>query len=424
MSHFRARVEPCAVGSGAKSDIGVVTPPAEETEHGFFRRPMNGVQASVARVEHSLPGLLLLLALVAVLNGGCTQSRHRSSSSSPTAFSRYDQAPVPLRSEVVYSGSDLGVPAGLAVVGTLLVISDPYASPHIHVIDLSTGRVVRSFGDTGEGPDEYKLPISVLADEATDRIWIGDRALGRLTQISLDGIRTKVWKPSVRVIQLRGTAYFDVVLSLDPKGALRFLAGDVTGGSQFIELDSTGRIMQRLGPPAPNAASMPGALSGRLFAHVVARRPDGSILATGGVNAGDLEYYDRRGGLVDSVATPIHFSPSWKPGGTLEHPGLVATEDSRHGYLDLAATRSRLVALFSGRYLRKHPTDAFAGRDLQVYDWHGHLLSVYRADKALTSIAVDTITGLIYGTHWGLEPSVVRLRLPDPGLARPTGHGP
>ena len=74
-----------------------------------------------------------------------------------------------------------GVPSGMIVlVATCGDLAYLRASGQqvIRVVDLATGRVVGQIGRGGEGPGELRLPISLLADCARGRLFVGDPPAG------------------------------------------------------------------------------------------------------------------------------------------------------------------------------------------------------------------------------------------------------
>lgn len=326
----------------------------------------------------------------------------------------YPVAPIPVASSILFESDHLALPSRVAVIHDYLVVTDPYTAPHIHVIEKNTGRLVRSFGRTGEGPGEYRSPLAVVADESSNRAWIGDSPLGRITGILLDSIRSENWQPYTEIIRLHDKTFGDILLSA-PAGTSgpRLLATDLSGQAQFFEFDAHGQILGQFGPPVPQSGTIPPEIAGRVFGTVTALVRHDSLVAAGGLWTGTIVLYDREGYVRDSVHTPIRFSPAWAASGTPEKPGMRATAETRKGYVQLAERNGQILGLFSGLRLQEYPTDVSGGRDLHVFDREGKLIRVYRFDRSLTSIAVDTESHTLYGTHWGTRPAVLKIELPD-----------
>jgi hypothetical protein len=98
---------------------------------------------------------------------------------------------------------------------------------------------------------------------------------------------------------------------------------------------------------------------------------------------------------------------------------MIPDRDAKNGYVAMAATSDRVIAVFSGRTLGECEIEASAGRDLHVFDWAGNLVAIYRLDTALRAVAVDTETGVVYGSRWATDPAVVHFKLPLPmGMSR------
>lgn len=342
---------------------------------------------------------------------GCSPEQKLPRSESVTNV--YSVEPIPVTSSVLYESTDLAAPAEIAIVRDLLVVTDPYAAPHVLVIDKRSGRLVRAFGSTGEGPGEYRAPLAAVGDEVGNRVWIGDSPLGRLTEVSLDHIDAEGWQPVTRVIKLKEKTFLDVLLaSGQDSSRVRFLAVDATGQSRFFEFDDRGKIVARLGSAVRQSEGISPEIAGRVFASVITLDRGDSIIAAAGVWTGTLVLYGRDGTLRDSIRTPIRFPPNWESSGTPDNPGMRATHETRKGYVDLATSGDQLIGVFSGRFLREYPQEASAGRDLHIFDGEGRLLRVYRLDRGVTSIAVDQDGQTLYGTHWGVRPAVLRIALP------------
>jgi hypothetical protein len=73
---------------------------------------------------------------------------------------------------------------------------------------------------------------------------------------------------------------------------------------------------------------------------------------------------------------------------------------ARFGYLGCAATATHLIALYSGVLASLSETQEDR-RYLHVFDWTGHLLSVWRLDHAPHAIAVDRTGATLYSIGEG-----------------------
>lgn len=70
----------------------------------------------------------------------------------------------------------------LRVVRGRLVVTDALTRPHIHILDIATGVVVKQFGAHGDGPGEYRDPQWVHGQPGdSGAVWVYDYVHRRLT---------------------------------------------------------------------------------------------------------------------------------------------------------------------------------------------------------------------------------------------------
>ena len=105
-------------------------------------------------------------------------------------------------------------------------------------------------------------------------------------------------------------------------------------------------------------------------------------------------------------------------------PSLATGDDLRLGYVDVAASRDRIYALFSGRTRAGHPDEAIYGRDVHVFDWDGKLHSVIHLDADAMAIALDEGQDLLLAVRHLPTPAVLAYELPpDPAGSAPRPAG-
>ncbi len=320
--------------------------------------------------------------------------------SPPVRTSRVD-----VRVSVHYRADNLGFPTALALARGYLIITNPYAEPHIHVIDPQTKSLVASFGRSGAGPGEYRSPLFVSAATDTDLVWIGDPNLGRITELSLDSVLSG-GRPFRRAIPLQ--TRFREVIPLK-RG---FLVHDWLGGSKFLLVDRDGRVLARVGPSPPVTRDVPASVASIAYADLIAHHPTRDLMAAAGIRTGSLVFYDLQGNIVDSARTPFQFTPSFRVGRQSGMPSMVPERSAPYGYVGIGTTEEYLVLVFSGRTLRDYGPEAAAGQELHVFSWQGNLLFTYLLDTAVRFIVIDERAGVLYGSKWEDDPAVVSVKLP------------
>lgn len=127
---------------------------------------------------------MLLLAFVSTLSGGCGSDSDLPASADETVSP--PGVTVLSGGRRLLSGDALGIPIAMSLIGDRLVVIDGAADPFLHIVDPSSGELLRFFGRRGEGPGEFGMVWAVYSvPGATEHAWAFDLTRNRLTKISL-----------------------------------------------------------------------------------------------------------------------------------------------------------------------------------------------------------------------------------------------
>jgi len=154
-------------------------------------------------------------------------------------------------------------PTRLAIAGRgRTYVSDGYGNCRIHAFD-EAERLVRSWGEPGNGPGEFRIPHALTVDEA-GRVLVCDRENDRIQVFDSDGRHVETWSGLQRpnAIQQGEDGLLYVAEGRAPSGA-------VPSGIAIHTAD--GRRVTRLGTDRPDE---PG---GFVSAHGMAVDSEGSI---------------------------------------------------------------------------------------------------------------------------------------------------
>jgi len=303
-----------------------------------------------------------------------------------------------LAGTVLNASPVLALPKRIAVVGDYLVVIDAASDSALHVFDRHTGRLARSVGRRGKGPGEFEGAWALSQDVHADgTVWVYDLALRRLTRVPLSA-NADEHASARRMLHLSGGAVLtgprwiapDTILSLG------FLMD-----ARVALFDSTGRRSGAMGRPlfSPEAGQPMQAAQALLAAH-----PDHRRFAIANRYVSRIELLDLARGTIQSVAGPVAVNP-----------GPAVIDLGRFAYVDVVATATRVVALFSGRTVEEYEGDAGFGNVLHVFDWEGRFLGAYRLDADVLAIAADEGGDAVYALRHDPVPAVVRYRLPPAG---------
>lgn len=257
------------------------------------------------------------------------------------------------------------------------------------------GRLLWTFGRTGEGPDEFLRAIAVQVD-AAGRSWVADDANKRVTVLDRDG------RVSFR-IPLND-------LSAPPNG-LAPLSGDrviiatLDPTSPLALVDRDGRLLQRLELPEAELARL-DPIAGQ-FTLAADPERDRAVAAFTMFDAffglAGTEWLPYRGWYAEGTPVPQTETRRTRTAETTRHERSLVASVSTALSVELAG--DRLYVLFGG-----------SSED------HGRLLDIHSADSGeyIESLRlprrggnIAIAEGVLYLTYSSPYPSIVGLRLPS-----------
>lgn len=301
----------------------------------------------------------------------------------------------------------LSLPATLRVVREYLVVLDLAADSVLHVFHRKTGVWVRSMGRRGRGPGEFDGAWSLdPARGQPPAAWVYDLPLRRLTLVPLLADSGAARSPH-RMVRLT-----DGTVLTEP----HWLTADtlVTPGlltdARLALYDSGGRRIGSLGrPPMRLMPRQPLQAAQARLAH----HPDRPVVALADRYVSRIELVDLATFASTAVAGPVAVNA--------DRP---IVELDRFAYLDVAATASHIVALFSGRYRRAFGQRAVFGACLHVFRWDGTLETAFRLDTDVLAIAMADEGRIVYALRHDPVPAIVRFSLPIADRVGEPTHSP
>jgi len=307
---------------------------------------------------------------------------------------------VELNSTVLYASSALALPTRIELVGDYLAVLDASADSVLHIVNRHTGALVRSLGRRGRGPGEFYGAWALdAAKEGQAAVWVYDLSLRRLTRVPLVPGAEHTGQPAM-------VSLSDGRLVMEPRwlDGDTFLAAGLFTDARLELYDSLGRHVRRVVESTLVAAtSPPQAAQARLIL-----RPQGGLAALAHRYESTLDIVEPASGAVQTIRGPVDVNVGSRSIGL-----------DRFAYVDLAATRQWIVALFSGRDERAHGLDAPFGHCLHVFDWHGGFAAAFGLDTDVLAIATESDGRFVYAVRHYPTPAVVRFALPMLGTPGP-----
>ncbi len=173
----------------------------------------------------------------------------------------------PVRKEIVVFGPDDRYvkafaipepcrPVDVAVYQDELFVLDNDESCRILVLDRTTGKVLRSFGEPGGGPGQFKIPNSLCVD-ADGYLYVSDTHNWRIQKLTRDG--TPVWQKGMAGYHL-GQFGRPRGIRAAPNGVIYV----VDGATEIVQMfDTDGHTLMYFGGPGntPGALVLPASLA-------------------------------------------------------------------------------------------------------------------------------------------------------------------
>lgn len=315
---------------------------------------------------------------------------------------RVNESPTESHRILISGRENLSNPIALAIAGDFIAVADDPDSS-IRLFHRKTGRAVDAKGREGEGPGEFREPWSLqaLRGDTGWIVWAYDTRLrrligyriagegklaysGRTVQLQLDGLPLSVqW---INDTSLAGVGFFE--------------------DGRFVIADSQGRRRKAMGiiplaEPGRSAIPAQQALQATLAIDPGQRR-----IAVASRYAARVDLYDLRTGALQPADAPLEFEPTMNLEQRGEMTIFVSDGSTRFGYIAVAATRDRVLALFSGRTRAEFPGRANVGDQLHIFTWEGVFVGAVNLMRETLQFAIDSTGTHVYGISVAPEPAI------------------
>ena len=124
-----------------------------------------------------------------------------------------------------------------------------------------------------------------------------------------------------------------------------------------------------------------------LNANVIAAAPDGERIAQAFRRTSRIHVYTASGSLERRIAGPIEVVARYDeyPAFDTDETKMRMRPDTKFCYIDVTATSTSIVALFSGRAFGEFPRSS--AEQLHIFKWDGRLIGAYKLDAPVQEIA-------------------------------------
>lgn len=291
--------------------------------------------------------------------------------------------PVELTGTPLMSSVAIGRASKMIVQGQRLWVGDQMGDPFLHVVDIPSGGLRKSFARNGEGPGDFHSATQLsLRPGDTSGVWVFDYNLRRMTRVTE---RPDPRHPPTVITALgRGVAHRMLWFGKD-----RVLFISQADTDRVMLADSLGRVIATVRGPLLGSSDIPMNTRAEDSNGMVCARPDGSAFAIAYLNASRIDLFDAKGGLRGHANVPV---PNVNEGDFYKDPrGVWHTPKPRRYYNECFATQNLLYTLFAGRLATAGPegTHPWDAQFIHVFDWNGNLLAAYKLDQLAETFAVS-----------------------------------
>lgn len=303
---------------------------------------------------------------------------------------------------VLHSSDQLAIPVWMTIVGSRLVVIDLASDSALHIIDRSTGALVRSFGRRGGGPGEFESVWSLdpVAGSGSE-LWVYDNALNRMNLVDLRHAHLGQRRLGKRSVNLAGSGTLTGVIRTNQE---QFLGTGFFPGGRLGVFDEDGKLVAVRGQIPVVERNVEPVLRQYMFQSRAASHPAHHLLAVASRYASSLEIYRSDGSLVAMGDAPLPIRPD--PELVSYQYGYVQEDDTKLGYVDVTASRDFVFALFSGRTYAGYEGRENFGREVHVFDWDGALRGVVQLEVDVIGLAVDEDANSLYVAEHDPVPTI------------------
>ncbi|MFQ5691158.1 MAG: BF3164 family lipoprotein [Gemmatimonadota bacterium] len=328
----------------------------------------------------------------------------------PPALGTHDEEGPLEPTRFLGDSATFGYVKAIQPVDSLLVVADVRLDPYLVLVDLASGRAVRRFGASGDGPGELRAPSSLgLSEGPEPYLRVFDTGQQRVSWLDL---RAPGASPRlVRELPLHvGPPVFGLV---EADGGL-VAAGGFGAEYTLLVLDSVGRVLarERADPPFDSEALRRVWGDRMLNQADLAAAPSGTRLALAYTEVNRIDLFRSASGPYISVAGPRPTEPHYEIG---EDGFRFLFDRHERAYFGVAATDSFVYALFCG-CVQGTPggPDLSAWtwpRRIHVFDWDGNFVGELTLDRGVTAIGVSAADSTLWGAFTDPVPGIAEWSL-------------
>jgi hypothetical protein len=323
---------------------------------------------------------------------------------------RDDHGPSQLNAPIKLIGApgQLSQPIDIIALSNTLVVLEGKGPTPLFVYSRSDGRLLAKWGTIGAASSSLLGPQSLESHHRDEKsVWVHDGAQSRMVRVPVSPpfVRSKA---EPQTIPLPSTL---TVFSPAPVGTDNFLVTGYLPNTRLALVDKHGQVISAMGA-VPGNPSHPISIRQEAYRSKLAANHSQKRVVLATRHADRLDIFSMQGTPTRSAPRPFSFEPAYEVAQGANGPLMTSGADLRFGYVDVAASSERIIALFSGVRRGEGKGTAQLGRELHVTDWDGRSLRRFSLPRPAIAISVPPDGKEVYVLHALPTPVVAVYRVP------------
>lgn len=281
-----------------------------------------------------------------------------------------------------------------------LLVTDVAMSPHLVLIDPTTGEVLNRFGSNGFGPGEFRTPNWITAHpDDPALVWVFDPGTHRFALVNPSA-------PRQEATVAQYTLQVGMPIDRPVWVGNRLIAGGIFPDFSLVLMDEQGRTIERIVADPPYTAADISHTVGRalLNRNFMAPSPSGQRLAVAYQYSSRIDFFTAAGERYGTVQGPRATTPSYR----IWNDRFFWEADNEMAYWTVTATDRYVYALFCGCRFEDEEIPTV----MHVFDWSGDFVGEFELGARVTAIEVTDDDTVLYGAIHDPFPRFAEWRLP------------
>lgn len=281
-----------------------------------------------------------------------------------------------------------------------------------HVIDLETGKFLRSKGIHGMGPGETTTITQIEDAGEKNKVWAYNPEVRKFSKYDLQDSS----KLAEEEFRSPDTEYFITEATWANNQTL--LTTLVDGWTKYLHLTTTGDTLATFGnwkdmvlnkelPNGYKVKDLDANLVSSIFQGQLKARKDKKVFIKPGITAHFIEIIDLENQDIRTLYGPEPEFPYFKITHSLGYQMADFGRESIEKYLDGFAGENSFFVLYFGKTYKQLSNPDNLNRIFE-FDYEGNILNQYQLDYPVYGISLDEKNRAIYAVTVDREPSLVR----------------